>query len=113
VNPNGNWTIQQWESDSYKLTGDKNPNVLFWGGSPTLPDGPQSGFRQVDGGTFVYSDFPGLRKLSDRVGNLTYGEAEMDFHIKLMDGSRQCEVKFHVSILFRNGALTVHWGARP
>jgi hypothetical protein len=26
---------------------------------------------------------------------------------------RQCEVRFHVSIAFRNGQLAVHWGVRP
>jgi len=113
VNPNGNWTIQQWESDSFKLTRDRNPNLLIWGGSPTQPDGPQPKFRRVESNAFVYSDFPGPSRYTASYGNLTYAEAELDFAIKLIDGQRQCEVKFHVSMAFRNGKLTVHWGARP
>ena len=113
VNPNGNWTIQQWMSTSFKLTGDKNPDRLIWGGEATRPDGPNEKYRRVENNAFVYSDFPGLKKKSENAGNLTYGEAEYDFDIKLIDGSRQCEVRFHVSIAFQNGKLTVHWGARP
>jgi hypothetical protein len=113
VNPSGNWTLQQWGSYSFKLTGDKNPSLLVWGGSPTSPDGPKPNFRIVENNTFVYSDFPGLLKNSQKVGNLTYGEAEFDFAIKVIDGSRECEVKFHISVKFQNGKLTAHWGARP
>ena len=82
------------------------------GGQPTGPDGPDSKHRMVENDAFVYSDFPGLKKTSEIAGNLTYGEAEFDFNIKLIDGSRQCEVKFHVSMAFQNGKLAVHWGAR-
>jgi hypothetical protein len=112
VNPNGNWTLQQWASHSFKLTGDKNPNQLFSGGVATRPDGPAPGFRLIDGNTFVYSDFPGIRKSSPAAGNVTYGEAKFDFAIKLIDGQRQCEVQFQVAVEYRNGKVSANWGAR-
>jgi hypothetical protein len=113
VNAKGNWTIQQWGSTSFKLTGDKDPSKLYSGGTETRPDGPSPRHRMIEGDTFVYSDFPGLSKYSARAGNLTYGEAKFDFAVKVIDGPRQCEVKFQVGIVFRSGKVTANWGARP
>ena len=112
VNANGKWTIQQWASFSARGTGDKDPNKLFWAGLPTLPDGPAPKFRRIEGDSFVYGDFIGLTRHSPRGGNLTYGESDHDFAIKVIDGQRQCEVKFHVAVEFRNTKLTVNWGAK-
>jgi hypothetical protein len=70
-NKNGNRTLQQWMSNSFKLTGDRNPSRLVWGGEPTRPDGPSSRYRMVENESFVYSDFPGLRKNTENAGNLT------------------------------------------
>ena len=112
VNHDGSWTIQQWGSQSFKLTGDKNPNKLYSGGNATRPDGPLAKYRTIEGNTFVYSDFPGLRKYTDRGGNLTYGEAKFDFAIKVIDGPRQCEVQFQVALQYRNGKVSANWGSR-
>ena len=68
VNQNGNWTIQQWMSNSFKLTGDKNPNRLVWGGEQTRPDGPGARYRKVENDAFVYSDFPDQRRTARAPG---------------------------------------------
>ena len=112
VNANGSWVIQQWESDSYKLTRDIKYTQLFWGGTPAHADGPYSPFRQVENQSFIYADFPGpKRQTAD--GKLTYAEAEFDFDIKLVNGSQQCEVKFHISMALRNGSFTANWRGVP
>src|SRR6185369_4682563 len=111
VNSNGNWTVQQWESDSSRSTYDGVPTLLFYRGSATHPEGPLSHYRQVENQAFVYSDFPGPYKHTD-AGNLTYMEAEFDFDIKLLNGSEQCEVKFHVSMAFKQGQFSANWRER-
>ncbi|HKU76563.1 MAG TPA: DUF4214 domain-containing protein [Pyrinomonadaceae bacterium] len=111
VNPNGNWAIQQWESHSSRATYDGVPGRLFYGGRATHPDGPRSSYRQVESQAFVYSDFPGPFKHND-AGNLTYFEGEFDFDIKLISGSRQCEVGFHVSMSLRQGIFNATWRGR-
>ncbi len=111
VNANGNWAIQQWESDSTLATYDGVPNRLFYGGNATHPDGPRRAYRMVENQSFVYSDFPGPFKHT-AAGNLTYMEAEFDFDIKLISGSDQCEVKFHVSMSFQQGEFSGNWRGR-
>ena len=111
INANGNWAIQQWESDSSRATYDGVPGRLFYGGIATHPDGPRRAYRAVENQSFVYSDFPGPFKHT-AAGNLTYMEAEYDFDIKLISGSQQCEVKFHVSMSFRHGKFSANWRGR-
>ncbi len=113
VDANGKWTIQQWGAYSFRLTGDKDPNRLFADGEATKPDGPRARYRKIEGSLFVYSDFPGPQKQNERYGNLTYAEVEHDFAVKIIDGQRQCEVKFHVSTEFRNSRVASKWGWRP
>jgi hypothetical protein len=108
VNANGNWAIQQWESDSFRATYDGVPGRLFYGGKATHPDGPRGVYRRIENQSFVYSDFPGPFKHT-AAGNLTYMEAEYDFDIKLISGFQQCEVKFHVSMSFRQGKFSANW----
>jgi len=111
VNPHGTWSVQQWVSASWRTYREREPDTLLWGGIATRPDAPESAFRMVDGNSFVYADFPGPGRETS-AGKLTEHASEYDFDVKLIRGSQQCEVKFHVSMSFKNNRFEAHWGRR-
>ena len=111
VNPNGEWTVQQWESDSFTNVREGQPAPIS-GGSATRPDGPRLDFAKWDGGTFVYGDFPGF-KVSTKAGKLIEGKAEFDFDVKMIKGAVSCEVRFHASMSYSRGQPSVQWSGRP
>jgi YD repeat-containing protein len=112
VNPNGAWVIQQWVSGSSQFVFEKDPKNIIYLGSPTHADGPSSSFRKIEGNAFVYADFPGPFKKDDDEGNLKSYAGELDFAVKVVNGSQQCEVKFHIRMSLNQGRWSGHWGLR-
>jgi len=106
VNPQGNWTVQQWTNNTSSFTYDdglKRSGIY----NPTSPDAALEGFRQVEGNEFVYADHPGPLMVAG--GNLISYEGHWNFDIKLIRGSQSCEVKFHVDMQLRNGHFQAFW----
>ncbi len=111
VNPNGTWTLQQFTAFSDKATYGSH---IVPGSHSTFPDGPHESSRQIDGGTFVWSDFPGQAK-HGYTGwpDLTAYEGDWDFAVKAISGNQQCEVKFHARMTLQNGNWEVNWWRKP
>ncbi len=115
VNPRGAWVLQQWVSESRQTQVDVAGDKVFYSGTQTSPDGPLSLFRQISGNKVKYIDFPGPvtpMLNQNKTVNITRFRGEYDFAIKLVNGTRQCEVKFHISMSLQSGVWTGHWGTR-
>ena len=115
VNPNGSWTLQQWVSESRRIKTDLLGDRITYGSTETSPDGPSAPFREINGNRVTYFDFPGPITpfmYERRLVNITSFYGEYDFAVKLVNGRQECEVKFHLSMVLRDGVWTASWGSR-
>lgn len=105
----GAWAIQQWVSAYTKIDGVEE----FTGGS-ARPDLDDTVRHKVDGNQFSWWDHPGPSPTKtvfpgDRVP-ITSFYGRYNFIVKAINGNKQCQVKFHVSMDYNAGHWNIGWG---
>ena len=108
--PGGAWTIEQWNSSFTKING-----VVSSNGGPATPDLNIRAPYETNGNQFRWYDHPGLKTDFKTPGetpsNLRNYEGKFYLAVKVVNGSKQCEVKFRLLINFSNGSWSYGRGA--
>jgi hypothetical protein len=101
-NPKGVWTIQQWVSDYAKA----NDSVMI-NDQGARRDQLDIAPLTIKGNKFSWWDQPG----QPNQGVKSYWRSS-NFTVKVYNGSKQCEVKFHFIMTFTStGGWDIHWGS--
>jgi RHS repeat-associated protein len=99
-NPNGAWTIQQWVWNYTVLNGRVAENS-----SEARPEKLAEGSHLINGNRFQYYDHPGIGPgVSGYKGSFKIS----NFAVKVLNGNKGCEVKFHM--LIDGTKMKVTWG---
>jgi hypothetical protein len=105
----GGWTIEQWGSAYIVVNG----KVDLPGGRATADLNPKVNY-EINGNRFRWWDHPGLstehKDPHTNPPGLKSYLGDFRFAAKVLNGNKQCEVKFRVLITFNNGNWSYRWG---